>query len=933
MATVLFLEAGSDATSGLEFYSGTQISGGTVASDSTQQEDGINSIKCATTGGSGSYAIIITGNAILADAGRAISLWVRFPSVAPSADLAFISSLVTGDGSTEFAVGLSTTGKLAIQACGATEVIGTTVLAANTWYRVSVSYVLTSTVSWTIKVFLNGVLEVTSTNAQGTLTNMGGVDLCLGPTFDTNIFNPFTAFSMYFDSVYVDNRTDLTDPGNIHVTAKRPFANGTTNGFTTQIGSGGSGYGSGHAPQVNERPLNQADGWSAAVVASAITEEYNIEGVSVGDANLTGATIVGVEGWIFAKSTLTETDKILVDGTQTSILVTSTAALFTQLSPNPTTYPAGTGTDIGMVTNTTAATASLYECGVLVAYIPSLTPPCVPYFVDVVIPPKAYPSDLRTSSYNLLESTLRPQPFNPLLLNGELARPATPAYPSDLRTSITDLLANTLKPAQTFPAVIALTAMWPPMPPYALDLRTATVNLQQTTLQPVAQARGTYDQPLPPVLPYPRDLRTSTLSLQTSTLPAAPFVDQWWDSPPTRPYPLDLRTATQNLLVLTLAPVPVALPSDVALPSGRLAYPSDLRTSTTTLVQSTLFQAAFVNADPPWLPTRPYALDLRTAVVNLQQTTLQPATPPFRPDDQPLPPVLPYPLDLRTFISYYQLDQNQPFISAIEYHVPWQRSYALEWRTATMNLIRTTLAAPIEHYDWPNPPVTPYALELRTALGNLLESTLVPAAAPVPARDWPNPPTRPYALDLRTATLSLQTSTLPAAPFVDQLWDSPPTTPYPMDLRTSVCHFPLGLSYPVVATVDGVPPTRPYPLDLRTGVVNLLGATLQYPFAPDLSEQALPTLTHPYPPDLRTALQILITTTLKPAQTFPAVMDVDALPPVRPYALDLRTAVVNLLTTTLTPAPQAPHLTDLYQLDVTNDFGNTHTPNVGGLHF
>jgi hypothetical protein len=62
-------------------------------------------------------------------------------------------------------------------------------------------------------------------------------------------------------------------------------------------------------------------------------------------------------------------------------------------------------------------------------------------------------------------------------------------------------------------------------------------------------------------------------------------------------------------------------------------------------------------------------------------------------------------------------------------------------------------------------------------------------------------------------------------------------------------------------------------------------------------------------------------------------MDVDALPPVRPYALDLRTAVVNLLTTTLTPAPQAPHLTDLYQLDVTNDFGNTHTPNVGGLHF
>ena len=53
------------------------------------------------------------------------------------------------------------------------------------------------------------------------------------------------------------------DPGAILVTAKRPFTNGTTeDGFTTQIGASGSGYGSGHTPQVNERPLSQTNGWS-----------------------------------------------------------------------------------------------------------------------------------------------------------------------------------------------------------------------------------------------------------------------------------------------------------------------------------------------------------------------------------------------------------------------------------------------------------------------------------------------------------------------------------------------------------------------------------------------------------------------------------------------------------------------------------------------
>jgi hypothetical protein len=38
------------------------------------------------------------------------------------------------------------------------------------------------------------------------------------------------------------------------------------------------------------------------------------------------------------------------------------------------TYPAGTGTDIGLITTTLSTTVSLYECGVVVAFIPSVAP-------------------------------------------------------------------------------------------------------------------------------------------------------------------------------------------------------------------------------------------------------------------------------------------------------------------------------------------------------------------------------------------------------------------------------------------------------------------------------------------------------------------------------------------------------------------------------
>jgi len=378
MPTVTFLESGGDATQDQSFWPlgwnssspGNEGSdgNGALTLDSSQSHTGSRSIKSTTTA-TNSQAYVVTPNGVVVDAGAAISFWVRFSTVSPSVKTSFCILEQASDGPSVFGIGLNTnTGS---------NVNGSTTLSATTWYRITISYFITSVSNWAAKVYINGVLEFTMNNlVNSNLFGSMGTTGCVvfGQDNIGTAFPNGAIMSVWFDDIYIDNRTDQSDPGNISVTAKRPFANGTTNGFSTT--GTPSGYGSGHASYVNGNYPVGSDTTtyvSVVVIASAITEEFNIEGSTVGDVSLSGATIKGVQGWIFASSTLTETDKILVDGTQTSISVTSTPTLFTQNSPNPTTYPAGTGTDIGMVTNTTAATAKLFGAGILIAYIPGAT--------------------------------------------------------------------------------------------------------------------------------------------------------------------------------------------------------------------------------------------------------------------------------------------------------------------------------------------------------------------------------------------------------------------------------------------------------------------------------------------------------------------------------------------------------------------------------
>lgn len=233
-------------------------------------------------------------------------------------------------------------------------------LSAGTWYRVCLAYTITSSSVNRFELFVDAVSSISVTNSTGIGT--GASDLVW-----TNA-NTDTTLDFRISDVYIDNSSSLTDTGNIWVTAKRPNANGTTNGFTTQIGAGGSGYGTGHAQQVNERPLSNTNGWSMIGAGSAITEEYNVENVSTGDMNITGKTIVDYIGWVDTKSLIAETAQIIVNNVTSNIAVTTAETIFTKVAGSAT-YLAGTGTDIGIVTSTTVTTVSLYECGIMVAFI------------------------------------------------------------------------------------------------------------------------------------------------------------------------------------------------------------------------------------------------------------------------------------------------------------------------------------------------------------------------------------------------------------------------------------------------------------------------------------------------------------------------------------------------------------------------------------
>src|ERR1035437_5336425 len=354
MATT-FLEPGGDAdflvgaTNGFWAFS---AGGATVATDFVHGNH-IKSIKYTSTG---SAVYVRTPNGAVNDSGTRISMYIYLVALPTG------TSVLFRPGTTVWQMKITSAGVL--QLFNATVQIGTNgaTLSTGQWYRISIALTVTSTTVNRFEVFVDGVSSISVTNA--TLSGTGTSNFQIGNTSNDATLN------FRSSDHYIDNSNSLTDTGNILVTAKRPVSNGTTNGFSTQIGSGGSGYGSGHSPQVNERALSTTNGWSMVGAGSAVTEEYNIESKSAGDIDISAATIVDWLGWASMKSLVGETVQMIINGSSVAQAITSTTTLYTKIKGSAT-YPAGSGADIGITTDTSLTTVSLYECGVIVAYIPS----------------------------------------------------------------------------------------------------------------------------------------------------------------------------------------------------------------------------------------------------------------------------------------------------------------------------------------------------------------------------------------------------------------------------------------------------------------------------------------------------------------------------------------------------------------------------------
>lgn len=291
----------------------------------------------------------------------------------PSTTKAAIVDMKTSALAANLNLYLTTAGVLQLWDRGTAQ-IGTdgATLSTGVWYRISLAFNLTSTSVNRFELYVDGVSSISITNAT-----INSIDVNTGMRIG-NVSNN-AGLDFRSSDHYIDDTNSLSDTGNIWVTAKRPSSNGTNNQFTTQIGSGGSGYGSGHSPQINERALSTTNGWSHVGSGTLQAEEYNIESASAGDTNISTGTIVGYMGWASVSALVSQSMQLTLNNTTTNHTIDSTVSIKTAVITSAS-YPAGTGTDIGINNFAVAGTVSLYECGIIIAYIPGVPIPAGAFF-------------------------------------------------------------------------------------------------------------------------------------------------------------------------------------------------------------------------------------------------------------------------------------------------------------------------------------------------------------------------------------------------------------------------------------------------------------------------------------------------------------------------------------------------------------------------
>ncbi len=376
-----FLEPGGDATYDINFFT-NEDDGCTIVSDIVCGSH-VRSIR-GVPGASNGLGM----RGVASDTGGRIS-FNFYVAALPTSNCTFIGYCQNPWGNDVVKLKVYLDGTLyLVRDTGVQIGLNGTRLEVGKWYNICLCWTVTSTTINEFRVYTNGLLDISVTNA--TIGFTGGGELYIGQSS-----GDATADFRYND-IYVDDSSSLTYPGNILVTPKRPYSNGIANEFTTQIGSGNSGYGSGHADEVNERALSETNGWSISTTTKK-TEEFNIESSVSGDINIQRANIIDYVGWIWASvdSILdSPVHNIILNGVATPKTLSVTNALYTVVAGS-TIYPSGAGADIGIDAQytTNAHLTNLFECGVLVAYI---------------FPKKSF------STLNINGGTkLRPAPFRP----------------------------------------------------------------------------------------------------------------------------------------------------------------------------------------------------------------------------------------------------------------------------------------------------------------------------------------------------------------------------------------------------------------------------------------------------------------------------------------------------------------------------------------
>ena len=261
---------------------------GTLSSVTTPLKYGLRSLEMQT----GAGARLQLGS--WADAGSRRAYGIRFDTVGTESQFVTVR---LNTGGIIFFLTLLSTGKIRFVDAGnaANFKDGATTIAADTWYRISVSAVFTSTTNWTFKLFLSTTdgevvssPEISATNADFTFTAIGA--------------NQWThygqAMTTWVSPMVGDDNTGLTDIGDQRFTpALFNTESGGVQDFDTAIGAG---RGASDYNNVNERALSETNGWRHNGT-SQVAETYGVEAAADADVNLTGKTIVGHMAWGWLK--------------------------------------------------------------------------------------------------------------------------------------------------------------------------------------------------------------------------------------------------------------------------------------------------------------------------------------------------------------------------------------------------------------------------------------------------------------------------------------------------------------------------------------------------------------------------------------------------------------------------------------------------------